>query len=276
MNKFWTPHLDNLMRRHYPKGDLDELAARLGVTRTAIKNRAKVLGLRRKVNLRRPWTERQLGILRRHYATMPPEWLEEKTHHSRCCIEKKAHALGLHKSHEYRSELGRQAAQRPGFIATRFKKGEPAFNKGLRQEDFMSSEGLERSKTGRFKPGRKPNNARPVGYERIDRYGYVLVKVDERRPMVHKHRHVWQQLHGPIPEGHCVRFRDGDKTNCSPDNLFLISREDNARRTIECETEEQRAVRIAKVTAKRNETIRKDKIRLHWGLPTKTKIVKRW
>ena len=126
MNKFWTPHLDNLMRRHYPKGDLDELAARIGVTRTAIKSRAKVLGLKRKVNLRRPWTERQLGILRRHYATMPPEWLEEKTRHSRCCIEKKAHALGLHKSHEYRSE----AAQRPGFIATRFKKGGAGVQQG--------------------------------------------------------------------------------------------------------------------------------------------------
>ena len=32
MNKIWTPHLDNILRRYYPGGDLGALADRLGVT----------------------------------------------------------------------------------------------------------------------------------------------------------------------------------------------------------------------------------------------------
>lgn len=33
----WTPHLDNLLRRHYPKGNIGALAERIGVTAEAVK-----------------------------------------------------------------------------------------------------------------------------------------------------------------------------------------------------------------------------------------------
>ena len=136
MNKFWTPHLDNLMRRHYPKGDLDELAARIGVTRTAIKSRAKVLGLKRKVNLRRPWTERQLGILRRHYATTLNEELAGCIGISQSTMRHKARELGLEKDAEWLKGVWnerRKVAQamhkllgHPGS----FKKGQRAYPAG--------------------------------------------------------------------------------------------------------------------------------------------------
>lgn len=276
MRKFWNEKLDNILRRNYASGDLDALAARLGVTRTAIKSRAKVLGLKRKVNAHHPWTERQTNTLRRYYATMPMEWLVVHTNHCADSIYNKAHSMGLVKPREYLIEMGRKNAQHPASVATRFKKGTVPFNKGKRQEEYMSAEGIESSKHTRFKNGHRPHNTRPVGYERIDDDGYILVKIADGQKMVHKHRYVWQQHHGDVPEKHVIRFRDGDRTNCDISNLELVSMADNQRRNIQSETAEQRKNRIEKATAKRNHTIRMDKIRLHWGIEPKTKLVKRW
>lgn len=276
MNKFWTDKLDNLLRRHYPKGDIDALAQRLGVSKVAVKSRAYKLGLKRKVHVKHPWTECQLRILQEHYATMPMPWLEVKTRHQRDSIENKAHELGLHKTQEYKREMGRVAAQRPGAVANRFKKGQAPSNKGKRQADFMSAEGIERTKATRFQPGQRPHNTRPVGYERIDDDGYVLIKTDEGEKMVLKHRHIWRQHHGEIPRGMIVTFRDGDRTNCDIANLELISRAEAVRRNTARMTPEQRKARSDKAQQKRNKTIRMDKIRLHWGLEPRTRLVKRW
>ena len=65
MKRVWNEHLDNILRRNYPKGDLDALAQRMGMTIGAIKCRACVLGLKRKVHKREPWTDRQLAYLRK-------------------------------------------------------------------------------------------------------------------------------------------------------------------------------------------------------------------
>lgn len=276
MRRFWTEPLDNLLRRHYPKGDLDALAARIGVSRNAVKSRASKLGLKRKVNAKQPWTERQLAYLRAHYADTPMSILMERTRHKRDAIESQAHNLGLRKSREYLAELGRRAAARPEVIACRFKKGMTPHNKGKREEEFRSPEAIERCRRTQFKPGQLPHNTKPVGYEHTDRDGYILVKVADRRKMVHKHRYVWEQAHGPIPRGHNVMFRDGNRQNCSLDNLYLLSREEAGRRQVHSETPQQRAARCAKANETRNLTIRRDKIRIHWGLEPKTKLVKRW
>ena len=58
MKKVWNEERDALLRRLYPTAHLGSLAARLGVTEKALRSRAKVLGLRRKVNVKRPWTDR--------------------------------------------------------------------------------------------------------------------------------------------------------------------------------------------------------------------------
>ena len=57
-----------------------------------------------------------------------------------------------------------------------------------------------------------------MGYECFRRQkskGYVYIKVRDGEPMVLKHRWVWEQAHGEIPEGYNVTFRDGDSRNCS-------------------------------------------------------------
>jgi len=92
-----------------------------------------------------------------------------------------------------------------------------------------------------FKKGSRPTNYRPIGHERIDKKdGYILVKVAERNPWNdnpsgwyrHKHVVLWEQHHGPVPEGMCVRFLDGDRLNVTLDNLVLVSRGVHARLTV--------------------------------------------
>ena len=42
------------------------------------------------------------------------------------------------------------------------------------------------------------------------------------------HRAVWEEHNGPIPDGYCVVFRDGNKQNCNIENLTLMKRDELA------------------------------------------------
>jgi hypothetical protein len=107
-----------------------------------------------------------------------------------------------------------------------FTKGGESWNKGMKGLDLGG-----RSHETRFKKGDKPKNLREIGSERIcKKDGYILIKVNEKNPHTnaltrfkHKQIVVWEQHHGRIPEGHIVRFLDGNKLNCEPDNLTLVS-----------------------------------------------------
>ena len=277
MRKFWTDKLDNLLRRHYPKGDIDALAAKIGVTKTALKARASVIGLHRKVNMHHPWTEKHDAFLRKHYATMTAADIARKTKHSEKAVYMRARLLGLAKDPEFIRECGRKNTQHPNAVAHRFRKGQEPPNKGKRIHEFMTKEGIEASSRTRFRKGHLPANTKPIGYERINQKdGYVYVKVSMDEKMVLKHRWVWEQANGPIPEGHNVMFRDGDRMNCNLENLELVSREEAARRQVGLETPEARKKRIRKCVETRNKTIRLDKARIHFGLEPHTKLVKRW
>ena len=90
----------------------------------------------------------------------------------------------------------------------RFQKGNESPNKG---------------KTW-FKKGNIPKTYRPVGSERINREGYIEVKVADPNKWKLKHRCVWESVHGKVPKGYIVIFRDNDKTNININNLLLIKR----------------------------------------------------
>ena len=63
----------------------------------------------------------------------------------------------------------------------------------------------------------------PKGAEKLRPDGYIYIKVanDEWVP---KHRYIYEQHYGKIPEGCIVMFLDGDKTNFELDNLCLVER----------------------------------------------------
>jgi hypothetical protein len=41
-----------------------------------------------------------------------------------------------------------------------------------------------------------------------------------------KHHKIWEEAHGPIPEGHAIMFANGDKSDFNPDNLLMVSRKE--------------------------------------------------
>ncbi|MCG2572371.1 HNH endonuclease [Acinetobacter sp. ME22] len=103
----------------------------------------------------------------------------------------------------------------------RFEKGQPSWNKGLELSGKYNFNG--------FKPGHEPHNKKPVGYERLTRDGYIEVKVAEPNTFKQKHRHVWEQHHGPIPQTHVIVFKNMDKADCRIENLELITRSELVR-----------------------------------------------
>lgn len=107
-----------------------------------------------------------------------------------------------------------------------FEKGSVPFNKGLKG---VTTGGIETQ----FKKGQKPKNYLPVGSERVDKDGYVIVKISDegkwQQRWRHKHKVVWEKVNGQIPKGHCLLFLDRNKLNISLDNLELITKSQLAR-----------------------------------------------
>lgn len=122
---------------------------------------------------------------------------------------------------------------------------------------FLHNNGINCGRTGHFSAGQKPWNtgtkgvmqpnrtsfkkgqacatAHPLGHERLSKNGYIEIKIAETNPYTGhktryklKHLHLWEQANGPVPKGHCLRFKDGDITNIQPNNLELITRAENA------------------------------------------------
>ena len=114
----------------------------------------------------------------------------------------------------------------------RFPKGNTPPNKGKKG---VCASGCEKS---HFQKGNLPHNTKEIGYERVRDDGYTEVKVRMRPSrrdcndnFVMKHRLIWEQLHGPIPEDGVVIFKDRDKQNFAPDNLALLTKAEQMEMT---------------------------------------------
>lgn len=112
----------------------------------------------------------------------------------------------------------------------RFVKGDAPWSKGRKIGSSPNS------KKTQFKPGKQPNNTLPFGAERVRHDGYIEIKVDLKNPytgargwFVAKHKHLWELANGPIPKGHILKSRDGDRSNCDPSNWIAIPRSLAAR-----------------------------------------------
>ena len=116
----------------------------------------------------------------------------------------------------------------------KYKKNQPSWNKGKKGLNTGGEKGW-------FKVGNKPLNYKPVGTERVNKQGYVEVKVKDPRTWKGKHIVIWEQQNGPVPKGHVILFGDGDKTNLNIENLLLVSRQQlswlNKHRLIKDEVE---------------------------------------
>lgn len=111
----------------------------------------------------------------------------------------------------------------------RFEQGGVAHNKGKpcapgrggRHPNALRSQ---------FKRGQLPHNTKWLGHERVSKDGYVEISIAETNPhtgyerrYVLKHRWLWEQANGPVPEGMALKCL-GERTNCDPSNWELVPR----------------------------------------------------
>ena len=112
---------------------------------------------------------------------------------------------------------------------SRIKKGNVPQNKGRKQTEYMSKEGIASSSATRFKKGSIPPNVKFNGHERIDDEGYTLIRIKPGKYVL-KHRLLWEQHNGKIPNGMLIIFKDGNNKNIKLSNLEMITRKDNMLR----------------------------------------------
>lgn len=137
------------------------------------------------------WTDDDKRLLRRFYTHLPTADVAQRLGRSLSATYAMATVLGVTKS--------------PAYIAspaTQFKKG--------------------------HRYGRAQQLYKPVGSERLSEGGYLERKINDDMPRWSRWRAVhlieWEAVNGPLPTGHALTFKDGDKTNLVLDNLVLITR----------------------------------------------------
>ena len=110
-----------------------------------------------------------------------------------------------------------------------FEKGSVPLNKGKQCAPGVGGRHLNAQKT-QFKKGQLPANTKYLGHERVSKEGYVEISVAERNPhtgferrYVLKHRWLWGQANGPVPEGMALKCL-GDRLNTDPSNWEMVPR----------------------------------------------------
>ena len=58
--------------------------------------------------------------------------------------------------------------------------------------------------------------------------GYIRIK-NAAGKWINKHKYLYEQAYGKVPDGHAVIFLDGDKYNFSLDNLAVITKNEQLR-----------------------------------------------
>lgn len=113
---------------------------------------------------------------------------------------------------------------------SRIQPGNVPMNKGKKWDDFMSKAAQKRSRSTTFKKGNLPHNTLHDGkiVTRQDskskrRYQWIRISKANWKML---HVKIWEDANGPVPEGHCIMFIDGNSMNTALENLRLISNQD--------------------------------------------------
>lgn len=208
----------------------------------------------------RPWTDHERELIRAQYPTRDARDIAQEIGRSPRAVWEQAAKMGIRKAAGYQSVGGHKGAHHPRAIEKRFKAGDVPWNAGIR---FHAG---GRSQETQFRRGDRSGRAtelhKPVGYERLSKDGYIERKINDDMPLHKRWRAVhlieWEAANGPLPAGHAVTFRDGDKRNTALDNLELVSRADlmrrNTRHNLPPEINELISLRAALVRKINNRT----------------------
>jgi hypothetical protein len=178
----------------------------------------------------RPWTPAEIAILERDYPHTENRILAFRLKRRIGTIYQAADARGIKKTKAFLSAATsvRMKARTGAARGNIFPKGHRPWNDGVK--------GLHHSPATEFKKGHRPQTWVPIGNTRIygGGGGYLQRKVADTGHMLTDWRslHVllWESVHGPVPKGHPVVFKDGDRNHIVIENLECISRAELARR----------------------------------------------
>lgn len=177
---------------------------------------------------RRFWSTAELRELRRRYPHERSADTARALGRSIRSVYSAAAQLGVRKTPEFLSSPAAHPLAGQIGLRHRFVSGHKSWNAGT----HFSAGG--RSVLTRFKPGNRPQSWLPIGSERVTKDGIRQRKVTDTgyvpRDWKAIHAIVWEEINGPIPAGHIVVFRDGNRENFAPGNLELITRAENMRR----------------------------------------------
>ena len=176
------------------------------------------------MSARRAWSKADDALLRELYPTMPAKALAERLGRAVSAIYKRCWHLKLSKSPEFLASAasGRTMPGEQRGAATRFQPGNKPWTLGRL--------GIRMAQHTEFKKGSVPHNHLPVGTVVMATIGYLKVKLAEPKTWALLHRHNWEQANGPIPPGHNLVFKDGNRRNCAVENLELVDRREWMRR----------------------------------------------
>lgn len=182
--------------------------------------------------MRRRWEPVEDAMLRAQYPHMQTKIIALMLERTLTTVYQRAQRLGLAKSPEfYAHPASGRTTGRQG-ISSRFVKGQVSWNKG-QHFDAGGRSHLTRFKPGGALQGTAAHNWKPVGSMRVNNEGYIDVKWDQKRKgagaWVAVHRLNWIGANGPIPPGHMLRFKDGNRRNPLVENLMLVTRKDHIR-----------------------------------------------
>ncbi|WP_435018523.1 HNH endonuclease [Tundrisphaera sp. TA3] len=112
----------------------------------------------------------------------------------------------------------------------RIEKGNVPCNKGKKCEPGKGGNHPNARKS-QFRKGQEPHNTHYLGHERVSKDGYVEISIDEVNPHTGygrryelKHKYLWEQLNGKVPEGMCLKNLDGNRQNTDPANWVPVPR----------------------------------------------------
>lgn len=168
----------------------------------------------------------------RKFSAVEMVWLEENSklpisdYHAAFTSEFDREDVTAKNLHALRKRKGWKTGRTGQFV-----KEQTPFNKGIICPDGVGGRHPNARKT-QFKRGNVPHNTKGHGHERIDsKDGYVVMIVEEQNPWtgaatrpVHKHRYLWEQANGPIPDDHVLKCLDGNKLNTDPSNWIPVPR----------------------------------------------------
>lgn len=235
MNKNWTKEQLQYLNDNYTTMTHREMSVALGKTNNSVKSKCGVLKLIKPYEMRIALlkkvcfesnkhlmlTEKEELFVRENYLSIPVKSLAKILNRGQTSVRSSIQRQGLvipQDLIDYRKDIGRK------------RKGEIAFNRGMKQTTYMTTEAIEKTIASRFKKGTIPPNTVPVGTEVVSKGGYIKVKIEEPKLWMFKQRLIWQQHHGEIPDQHIIIFLDGDILNFEINNLACIKREQHVRR----------------------------------------------